>query len=63
MDQQEQTAAKATAKAGRQARIDTAREGLRSALVGWAKAGHDKASTGAGEGRATAAGQSAPSGQ
>lgn len=62
MDQQEQTA-KAAAEAGRLARIDTAREGLRSALVTLAKAAHDEASTDVGAGRATAAGQSAPSGQ
>lgn len=62
MDQQERTTETA-AGAARQARIDTAREGLRSALTRLAKAGHDKASAKDGDGRATEAGQVAPSGQ
>lgn len=62
MDEQEKT----EGKAARQARIDTARDGLRSALVQAAKAekrAHDEASAAEAEGRGTEAGHSAPSGQ
>lgn len=60
MDQQEKTAEEAR----KQARIDTARNGLRRALVRLAKASrenHEQAS--ACSTRGTAAGQTAPSGQ
>ena len=53
-------------KTTRQARIDTAREGLRSALVGLAKAEkrvHDAASDETGSGCGTPGGHSAPAGQ
>lgn len=59
MGEQDKTAE----EAGRTARIDTAREGLRSALVRLAKAGHETASAKDGSGRATASGQTAPTGQ
>lgn len=55
MDEQEQT--------DRQARIETAREGLRSALVGWAKARKGAHGLTSAAGRGTPAGQTTEAGQ